>query len=148
MLNSRNAQLKEVRDFFHSAQMNINNPHFMIQQGKITKVINMKPKDLLGLIEEVSGTRMYEMKRANAVKLIQKKEKKVSQKTRKRSKRRWDTRQADKRGKHYKEKKQNEGDGERYREGRITCHRCTYMYLVVHIPIGTYANTYTFGTYA
>ncbi|PHJ15786.1 SMC protein [Cystoisospora suis] len=57
--------------------MNINNPHFMIQQGKITKVINMRPKDLLGLIEEVSGTRMYEMKRANAVKLIQKKEKKL-----------------------------------------------------------------------
>ncbi|KAL8437514.1 hypothetical protein ACSSS7_000858 [Eimeria intestinalis] len=70
LLNSRIAQVKEIRDFFQCCQLNINNPHFMIQQGKllpqtenqrkITKVINMKPKELLGLIEEVSGTRMYE----------------------------------------------------------------------------------------
>ncbi|CDI74305.1 structural maintenance of chromosomes protein, putative [Eimeria praecox] len=45
--------------------------------GKITKVINMKPKELLGLIEEVSGTRMYEVKRENAVKLVGKKEQKL-----------------------------------------------------------------------
>ncbi|KAL8450643.1 hypothetical protein Emag_003126 [Eimeria magna] len=37
----------------------------------------MKPKELLGLIEEVSGTRMYEVKRANAVKLVEKKEQKL-----------------------------------------------------------------------
>ena len=37
----------------------------------------MKPKELLGLIEEVSGTRMYELKRANAVKLVGKKEQKL-----------------------------------------------------------------------
>ncbi|CBZ50196.1 smc2 protein, related [Neospora caninum Liverpool] len=79
LLNSRNAQLKEVRDFFHCCQMNINSPHFMIQQGKITKVINMKPKEVLGLIEEVSGTRMYELKRGNAVKLMQKKEQKLQE---------------------------------------------------------------------
>lgn len=77
LLNSRIAQVKEIRDFFHCCQLNINNPHFMIQQGKITKVINMKPKEVLGLIEEVSGTRMYEMKRANAVKLVERKEQKL-----------------------------------------------------------------------
>lgn len=37
----------------------------------------MKPKEVLGLIEEVSGTRMYEVKRANAVKLVEKKEQKL-----------------------------------------------------------------------
>ncbi|KAL8272923.1 hypothetical protein Esti_003154 [Eimeria stiedai] len=89
LLNSRIAQVKEIRDFFQCCQLNINSPHFMIQQGKllphtrgdqrrkITKVINMKPKELLGLIEEVSGTRMYEVKRANAVKLVEKKEQKL-----------------------------------------------------------------------
>ncbi|KAL8428668.1 hypothetical protein Efla_002931 [Eimeria flavescens] len=83
LLNSRIAQVKEIRDFFQCCQLNINSPHFMIQQGKafwkITKVINMKPKELLGLIEEVSGTRMYEIKRANAVKLVEKKEQKLSE---------------------------------------------------------------------
>lgn len=37
----------------------------------------MKPKELLGLIEEVSGTRMYEVKRESAVKLVEKKEQKL-----------------------------------------------------------------------
>lgn len=39
----------------------------------------MKPKELLGLIEEVSGTRMYELKRANAVKMVEKKEQKLQE---------------------------------------------------------------------
>ncbi|CDJ67705.1 structural maintenance of chromosomes protein, putative [Eimeria necatrix] len=79
LLNSRIAQVKEIKDFFQCCQLNINSPHFMIQQGKITKVINMKPKELLGLIEEVSGTRMYELKRANAVKMVEKKEQKLQE---------------------------------------------------------------------
>lgn len=34
LLNSRIAQVKEIRDFFQCCQLNINNPHFMIQQGQ------------------------------------------------------------------------------------------------------------------
>ena len=42
-------------------------------QGKITRVINMKPPEILGLIEEAAGTRMYENKKQSALKTIQKK---------------------------------------------------------------------------
>ena len=48
-----------------------------IMQGRITKVLNMKPQEILGLIEEAAGTRMFELKKQNAVKTIEKKETKL-----------------------------------------------------------------------
>ena len=32
-------------------------------QGRITKVLNMKPPEILAMIEEAAGTRMYEAKK-------------------------------------------------------------------------------------
>ena len=52
----------------------MNNPHFLIMQGRIVKVLNMKPIEILGLIEEAAGTRMFETKKQNAVKTIEKKQ--------------------------------------------------------------------------
>ena len=43
-------------------------------QGRITKVLNMKPIETLGMIEEAAGTRMFEMKKQQAIKTIEKKE--------------------------------------------------------------------------
>lgn len=40
---------------FHSVALNVNNPHFLIMQGRITKVLNMKPPEVLGLLEEAAG---------------------------------------------------------------------------------------------
>ena len=48
---------------FHSVQLNVNNPHFLIMQGRITKVLNMKPIEMLSMLEEAAGTRMYESKK-------------------------------------------------------------------------------------
>ncbi len=48
-------------------------------QGRITKVINMKPEELRGMIEETAGTRMFEQKKQAAVKTIEKKEAKVAE---------------------------------------------------------------------
>jgi structural maintenance of chromosome 2 len=36
-----------VQNLFHSVQLNVNNPHFLIMQGRITKVLNMKPPEIL-----------------------------------------------------------------------------------------------------
>lgn len=79
LMNSHNAKPKDIADFFQSLKLNINNPHFLIMQGKITKVINMSPKEILGLIEESSGTKLYEVKRTNALKLMAKKETKLEE---------------------------------------------------------------------
>lgn len=62
---------------FHSVSLNVNNPHFLIMQGRITKVINMKPQETLSMIEEAAGTRMYENKKAVALKTLEKKQNKA-----------------------------------------------------------------------
>jgi len=72
-------QATQVQNFFHSVQLNVNNPHFLIMQGRITKVLNMKPPEILGLIEEAAGTRMYEAKKVAAQKTIEKKQDKVAE---------------------------------------------------------------------
>lgn len=46
MLNGSNIQHKRVQDMFCSVQLNVNNPHFLIMQGRITKVLNMKPVEV------------------------------------------------------------------------------------------------------
>ncbi|EFC38631.1 structural maintenance of chromosome 2 [Naegleria gruberi] len=79
MINGRNAQLNRVQNLFHSVQLNVNNPHFLIMQGRITKVLNMKPIEILGMIEEASGTRMFELKKSSAQKTIIKKDKKLEE---------------------------------------------------------------------
>ena len=68
-----------MQNLFHSVQLNVNNPHFLIMQGRITKVLNMKPPEILGMIEEAAGTRMFETKKQNALKTIEKKESKLKE---------------------------------------------------------------------
>jgi structural maintenance of chromosome 2 len=48
-------------------------------QGRITKVLNMKPVEILSMIEEAAGTRMYEDRRDKAIKSMAKKELKVNE---------------------------------------------------------------------
>ena len=55
MINGSVAQPTRVQNLFHSVQLNVNNPHFLIMQGRITKVLNMKPPEILGMIEERGG---------------------------------------------------------------------------------------------
>ena len=38
LINGSNVQNNRVQDFFRSVQLNVNNPHFLIMQGRITKV--------------------------------------------------------------------------------------------------------------
>ncbi|KDN36331.1 hypothetical protein RSAG8_10898, partial [Rhizoctonia solani AG-8 WAC10335] len=77
LVNGHVSQQQHVQTLFQSVQLNINNPNFVIRQGKITKVLNMGPREILGLIEEASGTRMYEEKKEKALRTISKKEKKI-----------------------------------------------------------------------
>ncbi|XP_011496174.1 PREDICTED: structural maintenance of chromosomes protein 2 [Ceratosolen solmsi marchali] len=79
MINGSNVQNKRVQDMFCSVQLNVNNPHFLIMQGRITKVLNMKPPEILSMIEEAAGTKMYETKKATSLKLIEKKDSKLSE---------------------------------------------------------------------
>lgn len=77
LVNGHKAQQQTVLNLFQSVQLNINNPNFLIMQGKITKVLNMKPAEILSLIEEAAGTRTYEDRKEKAQKTMAKKEAKL-----------------------------------------------------------------------
>uniref|UniRef100_A0A8C8E138 Structural maintenance of chromosomes protein n=1 Tax=Oryzias sinensis TaxID=183150 RepID=A0A8C8E138_9TELE len=77
LINGVNANNTRVQDLFCSVGLNVNNPHFLIMQGRITKVLNMKPPEILAMIEEAAGTRMYECKKISAQRTIEKKEAKL-----------------------------------------------------------------------
>ncbi|XP_007904709.2 structural maintenance of chromosomes protein 2 [Callorhinchus milii] len=79
LINGVNANNTRVYDLFCSVGLNVNNPHFLIMQGRITKVLNMKPPEILSMIEEAAGTRMYECKKLAAQKTIEKKESKLKE---------------------------------------------------------------------
>ncbi|XP_039615327.1 structural maintenance of chromosomes protein 2 [Polypterus senegalus] len=79
LINGVNANNMRVQDLFCSVGLNVNNPHFLIMQGRITKVLNMKPPEILAMIEEAAGTRMYECKKIAAQKTIEKKEAKLKE---------------------------------------------------------------------
>ncbi|OMJ23163.1 Structural maintenance of chromosomes protein 2 [Smittium culicis] len=79
MINGHNSQEQTVSNMLQAVQLNINNPHFLIMQGKITQVLNMQPKEILSMIEEAAGTRMFEDRKEKAIKTIAKKEKKIDE---------------------------------------------------------------------
>ena len=79
LINGHRAQQHTVQNLFQSVQLNINNPNFLIMQGRITKVLNMKAVEILAMIEEAAGTRMFEDRRDKAFKTMSKKEMKVQE---------------------------------------------------------------------
>src|ERR1700729_1701453 len=96
LLNGHKSQQHTIQTLFQSVQLNINNPNFLIMQGRITKVrpqshphkylshirsqvLNMRPQEILGMVEEAAGTRMFEERKDKAKKTMGKKEKRVDE---------------------------------------------------------------------
>ncbi|CDW52645.1 SMC N domain containing protein [Trichuris trichiura] len=73
MLNGVLAPAARIADVLQSAHLNVNNPHFIVMQGRITRVLNMKAAEILSMIEEATGSKMYDENRARAVTFINKK---------------------------------------------------------------------------
>ncbi|KAJ3508145.1 hypothetical protein NLJ89_g5913 [Agrocybe chaxingu] len=79
LINGHKALQANVQTLFQSVQLNINNPNFVIMQGRITKVLNMRPQEILGMVEEAAGTRMFEDRKEKAKKTMSKKEKRMQE---------------------------------------------------------------------
>ena len=62
-INGKKVPQETVKALFCSVKLNVNNPHFLIMQGHITKVVNKKPPEILSMIEEASGTSLYNAKK-------------------------------------------------------------------------------------
>lgn len=73
LINSKLVQNKQVADIFNSVHLNVNNPHFLVMQGQIARILNNNPTQNVAMIEEAVGTSVYRAKRETHDKILTKK---------------------------------------------------------------------------
>ncbi|KAL1880714.1 Structural maintenance of chromosomes protein 3 [Diaporthe australafricana] len=61
---------KEVLQLLDTAGFSRSNPFYIVPQGRVTALTNMKEKERLNLLKEVAGTHLYEDKRAESLKIM------------------------------------------------------------------------------
>ena len=66
ILNKRRCRLKDIKDIFFDTGFDAES-YSVMDQGKITEIINAKPCDRRYLIEEIAGIMKYKVKRAEAL---------------------------------------------------------------------------------
>ncbi|ODV89395.1 hypothetical protein CANCADRAFT_139250 [Tortispora caseinolytica NRRL Y-17796] len=79
LINGKRATQEDVQRMFRSVQLNVNNPNFLVMQGQITKVLNMRPQDILSMIGEAAGTRQFENEVSKAQRELRKKQEKLEE---------------------------------------------------------------------
>lgn len=79
MVNGVTVTQERVDTLFQSVHLSVNNPHFLIMQGRITKILSMKPQEISSMLEETAGTRMYKDRKDKALATINKKQLKVQE---------------------------------------------------------------------
>lgn len=69
----------KIKHFFQNIHLNVDNPHFMVLQGTVHKLIGMKSSDILALVEEAVGTKVFDVRRRTAENLIRGKERRLEE---------------------------------------------------------------------
>jgi structural maintenance of chromosome 3 (chondroitin sulfate proteoglycan 6) len=54
-----------------SAGFSRSNPYYIVPQGRVTMLTNAKESERLQLLKEVAGTRVYEEKREESMKIME-----------------------------------------------------------------------------
>ena len=77
--NGKVSEQGRIKQFFHSVSLNVDNPHFLVLQGTVHKLVGMKSSEILGWLEEAAGTRVFDVRRRVAEHLMQSKQKKLDE---------------------------------------------------------------------
>lgn len=64
----------EVLKILQEAKINTQQPHFLVMQGRVTKMINMKPHELLEVFQEAAGTNVFDKEKEKSMKVVQEKQ--------------------------------------------------------------------------
>ncbi|KAI9657307.1 MAG: Structural maintenance of chromosomes protein 3 [Bathelium mastoideum] len=70
-LNRKNATKADVMNLLESAGFSRSNPYYIVPQGRVTTLTNMKDKERLNLLKEVAGTQVYEARRAESLRIME-----------------------------------------------------------------------------
>ncbi|KAH0303050.1 putative chromosome segregation protein SudA, partial [Aureobasidium melanogenum] len=69
-LDRKNATKADVMNLLESAGFSRSNPYYIVPQGRVTTLTNMKDGERLNLLKEVAGTQVYESRRTESLKIV------------------------------------------------------------------------------
>ncbi|KAG8531410.1 uncharacterized protein KY384_003039 [Bacidia gigantensis] len=69
-LDRKNATKSDVMNLLESAGFSRSNPYYIVPQGRVTALTNMKDGERLNLLKEVAGTQVYEARRQESLKIM------------------------------------------------------------------------------
>ncbi|KAL1954558.1 hypothetical protein VTO42DRAFT_1069 [Malbranchea cinnamomea] len=69
-LDRKSATKADVMNLLESAGFSRSNPYYIVPQGRVTTITNMKDSERLALLKEVAGTQVYEARRAESLKIM------------------------------------------------------------------------------
>ncbi|RHY34156.1 hypothetical protein DYB32_002485 [Aphanomyces invadans] len=70
-LNRKHITKQDVNHLLESAGFSRSNPYYIVQQGKVNALALMKDRERLELLKDVAGTKVYEDRRVESLKIIQ-----------------------------------------------------------------------------
>lgn len=70
-LEGKNVTKTDITNLLESAGFSKANPYYIVQQGKIMSLANMREDQYLDLLREVAGTRVYDERRTESVRLME-----------------------------------------------------------------------------
>ena len=69
-IDRKNATKSDVMNLLESAGFSRSNPYYIVPQGRVTALTNMKDAERLNLLKEVAGTQVYEARRTESLKIM------------------------------------------------------------------------------
>ncbi|KAJ7684992.1 structural maintenance of chromosome protein 3 [Mycena polygramma] len=69
-LDKKSASKADVMSLLESAGFSKSNPYYIVPQGRITALTNAKDTERLALLKEVAGTKVYEQRRSESLRIM------------------------------------------------------------------------------
>lgn len=69
-IDRRSCSRADVMNLLESAGFSKANPYYIVPQGRVTALTNMTDQQRLGLLKDVAGTKVYEDRRAQSLKIM------------------------------------------------------------------------------
>ena len=69
-MDRKNHTRREVNEMLEAAGLSRSNPFYIVPQGRVATLTNMKDEQRLSLLKEISGSSVYEKRRADSLKLM------------------------------------------------------------------------------
>lgn len=69
-MDKKSASKADVMNLLESAGFSKSNPYYIVPQGRITALTNAKDHERLALLKEVAGTKVYEQRRSESLRIM------------------------------------------------------------------------------